>query len=155
MGKRRWDDKRSLEENVRKVVPRMARKWFAAGRKAMRDGTTWDEMHEFRLLTKRFRYTLEIFAPLFGPSLQARIRQLRRLQTHLGEINDRITAQGLLEGRAAPPLMSRLALEAERRTAELRRLWSRDFESEETETAWRGYLARYAGRRRGPQRRKG
>ena len=45
-------------------------------------------MHKFRLRTKRFRYTLEMFKDLYGPGMLKRIESLKQVQTYLGDIND-------------------------------------------------------------------
>lgn len=145
--KPRWSEAATVEESVRDALPRMAEKWFRAGTAAMQPDVPWDDMHDFRLLTKRFRYTLEIFQPLYGPSLAGRIAQLRKLQTHLGEINDCITTRGLLPDDDGSDAVAReLMLRADRKTAELRRFWGRTFEGPGPLAAWKSYLARYAGK---------
>jgi CHAD domain-containing protein len=148
--KARWSESAALEENLGKVLPRLAEKWFRAGSQAMKTGVSWEDMHEFRLLTKRFRYTLEIFQPLYGPSLETRIRQLRDLQTHLGDINDCVSTRSLLPDAEGTDTVARdLQLRAEKKTAELRRFWSQHFSGARPPAAWKSYLARYAGKRRG------
>ena len=120
-GVNRWREQETVEQNVERVLPKMAAKWFAAGENAMQPGVSWEDMHRFRLLSKRFRYSLEIFAPLYGPSLETRIGLLRKLQNFLGEINDCITARTLLGARRSGcRVESALAERAERKTAELR-----------------------------------
>lgn len=142
--KQRWSESETLAANVQRVLPGLARKWFAAGAAAMQDGVGWPEMHDFRLLTKRFRYTLEIFQPLYGPSLEVRVRQLRKLQTYLGEINDCITTLELVPADA-DEIRGALSARAEEKTAELRRFWAKQFEGEGRAAGWKQYLARYAG----------
>jgi CHAD domain-containing protein len=56
-------------------------------------------LHGFRLLTKRFRYTLELFRCCYGPGLERRIEALHTLQQRLGEINDCATTREILLGR--------------------------------------------------------
>jgi CHAD domain-containing protein len=46
------------------------------------------ELHRMRIAAKRFRYTLEAFAPRYGGRLDPWIRLARRLQGELGEIHD-------------------------------------------------------------------
>jgi CHAD domain-containing protein len=145
--KSRWNESSPLDENLRDVLPQMTDKWFRAGNAAMQPGVPWEEMHHFRLLTKRFRYTLEIFQPLYGPSLEGRISQLRKLQTHLGDINDCITTRGLLPDEDGSDAVAReLQLRAEKKTAELRRFWEKTFGGAGAVAAWKNYLTRYAGR---------
>ena len=59
--KKLWKDSLTLRENLQRRMPKLARQYFDEGREALAPGTDWTEMHQFRLQTKRFRYTLEIF----------------------------------------------------------------------------------------------
>jgi CHAD domain-containing protein len=144
--KKRWRDG-SVQENLQRVLPRMTEKWFEAGAAALQPGKTWDEMHRFRLLTKRYRYTLEIFQPQYGPGLESRIKLLRNLQTYLGDINDCITAQQLL-GPSDDGLHAALAERAQEKTSEMLKFWAQKFAGKEQMEAWKRYLERYAGRNR-------
>jgi CHAD domain-containing protein len=144
-----WNDTLPVSDNVARTLPSLAKKWFAAGEKGLQPGRTWDEMHQFRLLTKRFRYSLEIFLPLYGPTLAKRIEQLRKLQNFLGDINDCVTAQTLLglddmDGSLHQALSER----AERRTTELREYWAATFSGRVPAEKWTAYLSKYAGRTR-------
>jgi CHAD domain-containing protein len=145
--RQRWSESAPVDENLREVLPRMAEKWFRAGDAAMKPGVDWEEMHEFRLLTKRFRYTLEIFQPLYGPSLETRITLLRKLQTYLGDINDCATTKTLLADTDGAETIDRgLEQRAEKKTVELRRFWQRTFGGKGPVAAWKRYLSHYAGR---------
>ena len=53
-------------------------------------------LHRLRLATKRLRYTLELFRPCYGPGLEARLEELRKVQQRLGELNDCVAAWNLL-----------------------------------------------------------
>ncbi len=78
------------------VLPKMARKYFEAGRKAIEGKRPPDELHGFRLKTKRFRYTLELFRPLYGPNLDRYLKALRELQGALGKVSDYQAIQRVL-----------------------------------------------------------
>jgi CHAD domain-containing protein len=144
-----WNDALPVSDNVAHTLPVLAKKWFAAGEKGLQPGRTWDEMHQFRLLTKRFRYSLEIFLPLYGPTLTKRIEQLRKLQNFLGDINDCITAQTLLGLDDTDGSLHRaLSEKAERRTSELREYWAAHFAGGGPVEKWTTYLSKYAGRTR-------
>jgi CHAD domain-containing protein len=73
------------------LLPKLAREFSKAGTAAARALATYSEMHAFRLLVKRYRYTLEI---LGGPKRQ--IERLRRIQEYLGAINDCVTTGDLV-----------------------------------------------------------
>jgi len=145
----RWNEALPVVDNVERALPALAASWFDAGEKALQVGVTWDEMHQFRLLTKRFRYSLEIFMPLYGPSLGRRVELLRKLQNFLGDINDCITAQTLLglddsDGSMHQALTDR----AEKKSAELRQYWAETFSGQAHAEDWVRYLSKYAGRQR-------
>ncbi|MGH9630867.1 MAG: CHAD domain-containing protein [Bryobacteraceae bacterium] len=143
--KKLWDDDKALAENLQKRLPKLTAKFFKKGRRAMQSGTSWAEIHKFRLETKRFRYTLELFRPFYGPGLEERIEQIRGLQTLMGDINDCVTAGGLLKGLDGSET-DRTGLEkkAQQKTRKLRRLWKENFEPAEAEQHWTEYLRRYA-----------
>ncbi|MBP1928113.1 CHAD domain-containing protein [Methanolinea mesophila] len=47
-----------------------------------------EEQHRMRIAAKQLRYTLEIFAPLYGTGLRESIRGVKRVQELLGGIHD-------------------------------------------------------------------
>ena len=55
---------------------------------ALRDPARVAEHHAMRIATKRLRYTLETFAPLYDDGLKAELKALRRLQEALGRLHD-------------------------------------------------------------------
>jgi CHAD domain-containing protein len=75
----------------RDVLRQLARDFLRLGAAAARARAEFAQMHEFRLLVKRYRYTLEIL----GGSKQ-RMEMLRRLQERLGAVNDCVTANELV-----------------------------------------------------------
>ena len=147
MKKNLWKRSLTIRDNLRKRLPRMAADYFDAGRAALAEGKTWDEMHQFRLATKRFRYMLEIFRPAYGPALDARIDSLREIQTLLGDINDCIVTSGMV---ATVPdteeLRSKLGQRADDRTKKLRKVWAGRFDASGERERWVRYLLSYACR---------
>ncbi len=47
-----------------------------------------EEHHEMRIAAKRLRYTMEIFADLYGDGLKAPIKAIKKLQDLLGDMHD-------------------------------------------------------------------
>jgi len=47
-----------------------------------------EELHAMRIASKGLRYTMENFAPLFGKQLKWPIRQVKQVQSMLGDIHD-------------------------------------------------------------------
>lgn len=150
----RWDGSRTVAQNASEKLPELARGFFAAGRELAAREASLEALHNFRLLTKRFRYTLELFRPCYGPGLAARIEALRALQQDLGEISDCAATQELLLERddLAPAqrdwLVGHLKLLAAVRIAKFRGHWQEDFGQASRERWWIDYLARFAGPRR-------
>jgi CHAD domain-containing protein len=104
-----------------------SREFLASGASAARAGAAYRQMHRFRLLVKRTRYTLEI---LGDP--QERLGLLRALQDRLGAINDCVATADLLtevdmnpaERRRIKAALNRLAAT---RCAEFRSYWREEF----------------------------
>lgn len=136
-----WDGSKSAEENASRKLPPLARAYFRAGRVLFAAEPSPESLHKFRLESKRFRYTLELFQPCYGPGLEKRLKMLRDMQDLLGEINDCATTQKLV-GRQ--PAISKFL---ERRTAlkkrALRNYWFQVFAAADQEGWWTNYLARF------------
>src|SRR5579862_1131319 len=54
-----WDASKTVAENASEELPRLARGFLEAGHALAAKDPSFDALHRFRLLTKRFRYTLE------------------------------------------------------------------------------------------------
>jgi CHAD domain-containing protein len=128
----------SAAENARVVLPKMARKYFEAGREAIEGKRPPDELHGFRLKTKRFRYTLELFRPLYGPTLDRHLKALRELQGTLGKVSDYQAIQRVLSTDRELRKIIEHSLKA--KVKDLRRSW-RAFDAHGQLKRWRTYLA--------------
>lgn len=145
MKKMGWNPGQDVSCNARLVLPRLAAKYLRAGRRLVEP--TPSALHAFRLKTKRFRYTLELFRSCYGSGLDCRLTALRKIQRHLGEINDcAATERMLLEinglksteiARLASWLEERMA----RKTANLRRAVKKHLQSPGRRW-WVAFLAR-------------
>ena len=128
----------SAAENARLVLPKMARKYFEAGRKAIDGKRPPEELHGFRLETKRFRYTLEMFRPVYGPHLDRYLKALQELQSALGKVSDYQAIQRVLSGDDEVNKQLEHALKG--KIKDLRHSW-RVFDSDGQLKRWRTYLA--------------
>jgi len=128
----------SVAVNAREVLPKLARKYFEAGRDAVSEKRPPDELHGFRLETKRFRYTLELFRPVYGPQLDRYLKALHELQGALGKVSDYQAIQRVVHGDRA--LKDHLHHTLKRKVKDLRHEW-RAFDSEGELKRWRTYLA--------------
>lgn len=143
--KKLWKNGLNLRDNVRRRLPEMADEFFEDGRVALVPGASWDEMHQFRLRAKRFRYTLEIFRPAYGRGLEIRIDAVKKVQTYLGDINDCIVTADLIKmSPDAEVHRAKLDSRAHKLTEKLRRFWNEQFDAPGEQGKWSFYLNRYA-----------
>jgi CHAD domain-containing protein len=147
--KKLWKGRKTLRENLQRRLPQLTRDYYAAGRTALTPGTSWDDMHQFRLASKRFRYTLELFRPAYGPGLEAKIEAIKKIQTYLGDINDCIVTSAMLEKfPATEDIRGKLSAKADDLTTRLRVFWVKRFDAPGQEEMWVRYLTTYVCRRR-------
>lgn len=133
------DPSKSAAENARTLLPKMARRYFEAGRKAIDHKTPPEDLHAFRLETKRFRYTLELFRPLYGQTIERYLSKLRELQGALGKVSDYQAIQRVLAGDRQ--LQSEIQHALRGKLKGLRQTW-RAFDSDGQLKRWRAYLSR-------------
>lgn len=151
-----WDPANSAAENARAFLPALADELFEAGRAAVTGKVKAKSLHQFRLRLKRFRYTLEIFRPLYGPAMNDRLAKLRQIQQRLGEINDFEATGALLKRTASskrgkmPEVLAWLKARRAEGITEFVRLWQAEFDAPGEREQWARYLRLYAGRTRGP-----
>ena len=55
-----------------------------------------EQLHALRIEFKKFRYTLEFFREVLGESAKAVIGEVKKLQDHLGDLNDAVVATHIL-----------------------------------------------------------
>jgi len=151
-----WDERAGATTNARRELPHLTASYFARVRALLAGDPSPVKLHRLRLLTKRLRYTLELFRPCYGPGLDTRLAALRRVQQSLGEVNDSTAAGRLLSKSmsTASPQRARLLRFLEERAAlkaqEFRKDWAEIFDAPGQERWWTTYLARHA---RAPGRR--
>src|SRR5579872_6812843 len=144
-----WNEKLGAAQNARRQFPALVSAYFAEGREVLGNSPKAAELHALRLLTKRLRYTLELFRPCYGPGLRVRLAALRRIQQCLGEINDCVTAGAVLAASPRKSALQRKRLEhfLEERSQTLieqfRREWTEVFDAPGRERWWTAYLDRH------------
>lgn len=150
MKKRRglpWDPALTTGANARLHLPAITREFFAAGRELLAGPAAPADLHMFRLAAKRFRYTLELFRPLYGRGLEQKLEAVRRIQSLLGKRQDcevlagrlRLPAQTSENLRAALEKCERQGLKLEQ---EFRSYWLDVFDAPGHELSWARYFAR-------------
>ncbi len=146
----RWDERTGAAANARRELPQLAASYFAQVRALLAGDPSAAKLHRLRLLTKRLRYTLELFRPCYGPALETRLAALHRIQQLLGEVNDSAAAGRLLSKSMSPASPQRahvLHFLEERATVkaqEFRKDWAEVFDAPGQERWWTTYLARHA-----------
>jgi CHAD domain-containing protein len=140
-----WDERVDAAANARRELPRLATDYFTRARKLLAEDPPPAKLHALRLDTKRLRYTLELFRPCYGPGLEARLQELRRIQQLLGEVNDSVATAALLPKGAR----GRRFLEnrAEDLAQEFRKHWAEAMDAPGQVERWTAYLSRNTRRR--------
>lgn len=146
-----WDGLKSAGDSAAEVLPALARQFFEAGRAASAPESTPEQLHRFRLATKRLRYTLELFRPVYGAALETRLSRLREVQQFLGSVQDCVvTARRIRAAGTADAALETALLRIEERSvskrSEFAQFWTSTLDAPGQEAHWLSYLFRYAGR---------
>lgn len=146
-----WKVSATSAENATRVLPRLAARFFEAGRAAVGATPNALSLHKLRLHGKRLRYSLELFAPCYGPGIDQHLSDLKKIQSYLGEINDCVATARLIQkaGLAGGPDGTRLAaflnIREQQRIAGFVDHWRADFDAPGRLGAWLSYLKNCAG----------
>ena len=146
----RWSVKKNAAQNAARELPALVEEVFRAARKVARPDSPKKPLHQFRLVVKRFRYTLELFRPCYGPALKRRLDALRALQDFLGEINDCETTLAMLKNAELAELEESVTLRdfvvarMQAKRAAFVAHWHETFDHPGEEGAWAGYFKRFA-----------
>ena len=133
----KWKLSRSAAENARAQLPKLVAHYFEAGRKASAKGKTPKQLHRFRIETKRFRYALELFRPVYGPTLEHHLAALRGIQNALGKVSDYQTIEEMVAGDTV--LEAKLKKSRSRKVKEFRDEWKK-FDSGGQLRRWKAFL---------------
>jgi CHAD domain-containing protein len=127
--------------NARRYLPKLAAAYFAEARTLLNDVSRPAHLHRLRLLSKRLRYTLELFRPCYDAGLEERLGSLKRLQDILGEINDAVASAYLIEEMPGSLQMRQyLEQRAARKAARFLTEWRTHFDAPGRELWWTSYL---------------
>ena len=137
--------KATVARTARRMLPGMAQDFFEHGDKASSAKASPRELHSFRIALKKFRYTIELFAPLCGPSVNPKLEAVRRVQTLLGDFNDFETLRDIVRPYAGAAAVTTWVKKRQRkRLAEFRECWATSFASAEERQRWIDYLRHLA-----------
>jgi len=138
-----------LEDNATRTLRGLAKAFLDSGEEAASVGASPAKMHEFRLAAKRFRYSLELFAPLYGPPVHGWLEQIKTVQTLLGAINDCETVRSMVAAyEGGEKVVSALKKRQQKHTAQFRRRWAEMFSQPSTMQNWMAALNHFETRQR-------
>ncbi len=122
------DTRVPVEQTAHRILPRMAADFVERGNAASEPKVSPEKLHAFRIASKKFRYTLELFVPVYGAALSGWIESIKAIQTQLGDINDCATvAQMLAEHKGAGAAETWLKKRQRRKTEQFSKQWREEF----------------------------
>ena len=127
-GGNRADSQVAVGETARRILPQIAADFVERGNAASQAKVSPEKLHAFRIASKKFRYTLELFAPLYGPSVNTWLESLKGIQTVLGDINDCVTvSQMIADYKGSGPVTNWIKKRQRRKIEQFSRLWLEEF----------------------------
>jgi CHAD domain-containing protein len=142
-GRIQWNPRTSVRVNARGHLPALATQYFAEARTLLKNVSQPTGLHRLRLISKRLRYTLELFRPCYPQTLYEQVDALKRVQQLLGDINDAVVTAGLIEEMAGSVRMRRCLIRlASRKAEEFHAEWRNHFDAPGREAWWTDFLAR-------------
>jgi CHAD domain-containing protein len=118
------------------LVPR----YWQAGEKAAAAHSSFSALHGFRLATKHLRYTMDLFAPAFGRGVSSRLALLKRVQTHLGEMNDISVTRKMKLISRVPALDEWLAGKQHAERKKFQEAWALEYQRSRAGATWVRYF---------------
>ncbi|HVY91143.1 MAG TPA: CHAD domain-containing protein [Bryobacteraceae bacterium] len=126
-----------------RILPRMLKDYLRHGARAARQEASPKQLHRFRIATKEIRYTLDLFAPLYGDAIVELAGKLRKIQNHLGAIHDCAATAALIEDTkiaGQKEILSAIDKRRKEKTDRFLRDYHREFEDEDTIRKWKKAL---------------
>jgi len=113
-----------VHEFADRALPKLQRAFLAEGDSAAAPDSSPVTLHQFRIATKRLRYTLELFVLLEESETEERLEVLRGLQQILGDIHDSVVNAQLIHDLKGPAAIEqKLAKRQAQFTAKFRTNW--------------------------------
>jgi CHAD domain-containing protein len=117
-----------MEEMAQRELRRRAKPFFRQGNQVAGANAGPGELHKLRIAAKKLRYTLELFAELYGPAAGDWLERIRGAQSLLGGINDCRAVQSLMASLGGnAKVEAALRRKQRRKTRQFQRLWSEEF----------------------------
>lgn len=114
----------SIQEVGRRVLARGMKDFLEQGKEASSGDASAEDLHRFRITAKKFRYSIELFQPLYGSKLDPVIQSIKGASALLGDINDSVSAAALIaKYDGGERLAHRLKKRQHKATEEFREYW--------------------------------
>lgn len=137
-----------VDTTARQTLRRMTKDFFERGDEAAGAKASAEDLHGFRIAAKKFRYSLELFAPLYGSSFDQGLERMKTAQTALGDVNDAASVATLVsELGGGERLIARLRKRQRKKTEEFRGFWSAEFQDGQQFKSWMDQLRARAMRK--------
>jgi CHAD domain-containing protein len=109
-------------------LPKLARRYLKRGDAAAGKDVTADDLHRFRIESKKFRYALELLHPIYGAPVAEWLGRLKAVQSVLGAMQDSLMTREMV-GRlgARAEIEAWLKKRQRRKAREFQRLWAESF----------------------------
>lgn len=145
-GRAKWNRLGGVPANARRELPLLVTAYFTQVRDFLAKDPAPPKLHRLRLASKRLRYTLELFRPCYPAAFEERIGALKKLQDHLGEVNDAVASVRLLkeELKRYPKVRQFLKDRASEQAEHFIRHWKETFDAPGQEAWWTDFLAHSA-----------
>ena len=141
--------KTSITRTAHQTLPRLADEFFERGHRAAKEKASPAELHQFRIASKKFRYSLELFLPLFGPALKPGLEKIKQVQGLLGDINDCETVRNMIsEYKGTGSVAAWLKRKQRKRIGEFRTCWVETLGTESELRTWKDLLSHPLGKTR-------
>jgi CHAD domain-containing protein len=128
---------------ARKVLSPIAKDFLRHGDEAASPKASAHDMHRFRIVAKKFRYTLELFQPRYGSVLDRGVAGIKHTSGLLGDINDSATVGEIVaEYEGARQLTRHLKKRQDKKTEEFRDYWAEQRKQGEQLRTWIDHLGR-------------
>lgn len=113
---------------ARHALQPMLQKFLSRGKRALSPKASVERIHRLRIEAKKLRYSLEVFAPVYGASFDGWMERMKALQNVLGVISDCETVRGMIERQGGDRrIESALRRKARKKLDEFRQLWADSF----------------------------
>ncbi|HXN47840.1 MAG TPA: CHAD domain-containing protein [Bryobacteraceae bacterium] len=117
-----------IATTAKRAIEPMLEEFASRGKRALGPKASVEKIHRLRIEAKKVRYTLELFAPVYGAPFDGWMERLKSLQNVLGVISDCEAVREMIERQGGDRrIESALRRKVSRKLGEFRQLWADSF----------------------------